>query len=81
MLGLRKVDISDLSNDQRVEFISGSCSIESMESKCLHDQILVLYHPVLVEEIREVADKGLVMPPKSTCFELKPRSGMVVRLF
>ena len=35
--------------------------------------------PVLLEELIAVADAGKIMPPKTTWFEPKPRSGFVVR--
>jgi len=34
-----------------------------------------------MEELLNVADAGLIMPPKSTWFEPKPRSGFVLRCF
>jgi len=37
--------------------------------------------PVKIEELMGIADAGLIMPPKSTWFEPKPRSGFVVRVF
>ncbi len=36
---------------------------------------------VFVQDILKVADSSLIMPPKSTWFEPKPRSGAVVRVF
>lgn len=38
-------------------------------------------YPLQIEELFKVADAGLIMPPKSTWFEPKPKSGMVVRVF
>jgi len=38
-------------------------------------------HPVALQELMEVADAGLIMPPKTTWFEPKPRSGFVVKRF
>ena len=37
--------------------------------------------PVKIDDLLKVADAGLTMPPKSTWFEPKPRSGFVVRVF
>jgi len=39
----------------------------------------VLLRPVSIEEIRRTADEGLLMPPKSTFFTPKLRTGLVVR--
>jgi uncharacterized protein (DUF1015 family) len=38
-------------------------------------------HPVVIDDLMTVADAGMIMPPKSTWFEPKPRSGFVVRVF
>lgn len=38
-------------------------------------------YPVLMQELMNIADAGMIMPPKSTWFEPKPRSGFVVRVF
>ena len=38
-------------------------------------------HPCSIDQLLDVADAGLNMPPKSTWFEPKPRSGYVVRVF
>ena len=38
-------------------------------------------HPVKIEDLLKVADKDMIMPPKSTWFEPKPRSGFVLRMF
>jgi len=38
-------------------------------------------HPVVIEDLLAVADQGLIMPPKSTWFEPKPRAGFIVRVF
>jgi uncharacterized protein (DUF1015 family) len=37
-------------------------------------------HPTAIEDVMRVADAGQIMPPKSTWFEPKLRSGMVVQL-
>ncbi|CAG9323476.1 unnamed protein product [Blepharisma stoltei] len=41
----------------------------------------IALYPVQVEEVMAIADAGQIMPPKSTWFEPKPRSGMVVNIF
>lgn len=38
-------------------------------------------YPVQINDLLNVADAGMIMPPKSTWFEPKPRSGFVVRVF
>jgi uncharacterized protein (DUF1015 family) len=50
--------------------------------RCTSDCVggLVL-HPPTVNEVMDVADAGLTMPPKSTCFMPKPYTGTVVRIW
>lgn len=38
-------------------------------------------YPVQLKELMDIADAGLIMPPKSTWFEPKPRDGFVTRCF
>lgn len=38
-------------------------------------------HPVQITDVFRIADANLIMPPKSTWFEPKPKSGCVVRIF
>ena len=38
-------------------------------------------YPLHIDDLFKVADSGLIMPPKSTWFEPKPKSGFVVRVF
>jgi uncharacterized protein (DUF1015 family) len=38
-------------------------------------------HPVVINDLISVADAGMIMPPKSTWFEPKPRSGFAIRVF
>jgi uncharacterized protein (DUF1015 family) len=46
----------------------------------LNAKVAFVLHPVSIDELLTVADTGKVMPPKSTWFEPKLRSGLVVRL-
>jgi uncharacterized protein (DUF1015 family) len=55
--------------------------MDYLEKRCMSDCLMALsYVAVTTEEIRAVADDHLIMPPKSSCFLPKPRSGAVVRL-
>jgi uncharacterized protein (DUF1015 family) len=38
-------------------------------------------YPVTLQELMWIADSGMIMPPKSTWFEPKPRDGFVIRCF
>ncbi len=72
--------ISDLRNDERITYGYGKHNII-----CMKDEIDALKYkvgfsmlPVTISEIKEIADAGLVMPPKSTYIEPKLRSGMAI---
>jgi uncharacterized protein (DUF1015 family) len=78
---LLTLDIFDLANDPRIEFFMGTQFLDLLETKCKEEsKVAILYPTVKIHEIRAVADEGKILPPKSTCFLLKPRSGSVVRL-
>ena len=74
--------IEDIKRDPRIDFVGGIRGHEELERRCQVDCVAAIaLHPCSVEELLEVADAGLIMPPKSTWFEPKPRSGFVVRCF
>jgi uncharacterized protein (DUF1015 family) len=41
-------------------------------------EVAFVMHPVTVDQVMDVADQGRIMPPKSTWFEPKLRSGLVI---
>jgi len=56
--------------------------MHELELRCKKDCIAAFsMHPTLLDEVFNVADAGLIMPPKSTWFEPKPRSGLLVDVF
>ena len=74
--------IEDLRTDERIDFVGGIRGLEELERRCHSDCICAFaLHPVKVTEVMTIADASMLMPPKSTWFEPKPRSGMIVRLF
>ena len=74
--------ITDVRNDQRVDFVGGSRGLEGVETRCNEDSIAgFVLHPIVIDDLLQTADANLAMPPKCTWFEPKPRSGFVVRLF
>lgn len=76
------MDIQNIKKDGRVEFVGGSRGINYLVKRCHEDcKAAFLMHPVSMEELFAVADAGAVMPPKSTWFEPKLRSGFVVNVF
>jgi len=74
--------IEDLRTDDRIDFIGGIRGLPELEKlvdQGTHEVTFSLY-PASVAQLLAVADADQVMPPKSTWFEPKLRSGMVVNL-
>jgi len=67
--------------DDRIDFIGGIRGTKELEKRCGSgwSAAFALYHTT-IEQLLSVADASLIMPPKSTWFEPKLRSGMVVHL-
>ena len=74
------VGIKEIKKDSRVEFVGGIRGHTELEKRVQEDCVAAIaMKPVLLEELIAVADAGKIMPPKTTWFEPKPRSGFVVR--
>lgn len=71
--------ISDPQKDARLEYISGDSDVEGME-KAIKDGFDVVFStfPTSIQEMMDVADNHQIMPPKSTWFAPKLRSGLVI---
>ena len=72
--------IEDPRTSQRIKFIGGIRGTKELEKLVDSGKFQVAFsmYPTSIEELLAVADSGNVMPPKSTWFEPKLRSGMVV---
>ncbi len=71
--------IEDPRTDKRIDFVGGIRGMKELEKRCAEGWALAFaLHPTTVEQLMDVADAGLIMPPKSTWFEPKLRSGLVV---
>ena len=72
--------IGDPRKDPRIDFVGGSRGTGELERRCgLDMKVAFAFAPASVGQIMAVADAGAVMPPKSTWFEPKLRSGLLVR--
>ncbi|MBS9778509.1 MAG: DUF1015 domain-containing protein [Gammaproteobacteria bacterium] len=73
------LNISDPQKDCRLGYISGESDVEGME-KAIKDGFDVVFSafPTSIQEMMDVADNDQIMPPKSTWFAPKLRSGLVV---
>ncbi|CDZ74374.1 putative protein [Peptoniphilus sp. ING2-D1G] len=71
--------IQDPRTDKRIDFIGGIRGIEELEKRVEDDmEIAFSLYPTSLEELMAVADANKEMPPKSTWFEPKPRSGLFI---
>jgi uncharacterized protein (DUF1015 family) len=72
--------ISDPRTDDRIKFIGGIRGMAELEKLVDKNGFAVAFslYPTTMEQIMRVADAGAIMPPKSTWFEPKLRSGMFV---
>ncbi|MBK7128967.1 MAG: DUF1015 domain-containing protein [Crocinitomicaceae bacterium] len=72
--------ISDLKTDKRIDFISGNKGMSALQEAVDSGQFQVAFglFPVTVSQLKQVADEGKIMPPKSTWIEPKLRSGLTI---
>ena len=74
--------IENVRTSSAIDFVGGSRGLDGLVKRCQEDcQAAFCMHPASIEQLLNVADAGFNMPPKSTWFEPKPRSGYVVRVF
>lgn len=72
--------IVDLRSDKRIDFVGGIRGLEELSRRVDSGEMaaaLALY-PVSMEQLINIADTGNIMPPKTTWFEPKLRSGLVI---
>ena len=71
--------IGDPRTDKRIEFIGGIRGTKELERRVDTDMAVAFsMYPTSMAELLSVADAGLLMPPKSTWFEPKLRSGLFI---
>ncbi len=74
--------IADPKTDKRIDFVGGIRGLKELERRCNKDmKIAFAMFPTSITELFDVADAGLLMPPKSTWFEPKLRSGLFIHKF
>ena len=74
--------VQNIREDNRVEFVGGIRGMDELEKRVKSDcQAAFALHPFSMEDVFKVADQGLIMPPKCTWYEPKPRSGLIVNVF
>jgi len=72
--------IEDLRRSQRIDFVGGIRGLEELRKRVDSGEMKVAFalYPVSMKQLIDIADSGNIMPPKTTWFEPKLRSGLVV---
>ena len=72
--------ITDLRSDKRIDFVGGIRGLEELKRRVDSGEmaIALALYPVTMQQIIDIADTGNIMPPKTTWFEPKLRSGLVI---
>lgn len=72
--------IKDLRTDKRIDFVGGIRGLGELKKRVDSGEMKVAFalYPVSMEQLINIADTGNIMPPKTTWFEPKLRSGLVV---
>lgn len=76
------LDIQDLRRSKRIDFIGGIRGLKELKKRVDTGEMKVAFalYPVSMKQLITIADSGNIMPPKSTWFEPKLRSGLVIHL-
>jgi uncharacterized protein (DUF1015 family) len=76
------LDIQDLRRSKRIDFVGGIRGLGELSKRVDSGEMKVAFalYPVSMDQLISIADSGNIMPPKSTWFEPKLRSGLVIHL-
>jgi len=74
------LNIVDLRTDKRIDFVGGIRGLGELEKRVDSGEMKVAFamNPVSMQQLMNISDNDLIMPPKVTWFEPKLRSGMFV---
>ena len=72
--------ITDLRRDKRIDFVGGIRGLGELKRRVDSGEMAVAFalYPVTMDQLMNIADTGNIMPPKTTWFEPKLRSGLVI---
>jgi uncharacterized protein (DUF1015 family) len=72
--------IKDLRSDKRIDFVGGIRGLEELSRRVDSGemQMALALYPVTMDQLIRIADTGNIMPPKTTWFEPKLRSGLII---
>jgi uncharacterized protein (DUF1015 family) len=76
------LDIQDLRRSKRIDFIGGIRGLGELKKRVDGGEMKVAFalYPVSMKQLMDIANTGNIMPPKTTWFEPKLRSGLVIHL-
>ena len=76
----RILGIKDLRTDKRIDFVGGIRGLGELQKRVDSGEMAVAFalYPVSMKQLTDIADTGNIMPPKTTWFEPKLRSGLVI---
>lgn len=76
----RLLGIKDLRTDKRIDFVGGIRGLGELQRRVDSGEMQVAFalYPVSMKQLIDIADSGNIMPPKTTWFEPKLRSGLVI---
>ncbi len=74
------LDIQDLRTSKRIDFVGGIRGLAELQKRVDSGEMKVAFalYPVSMKQLIDIADTGNIMPPKTTWFEPKLRSGLVI---
>ena len=77
------LDIKDLRTSKRIDFVGGIRGLGELRRRVDSGEMKVAFalYPVSMKQLIDIADTGNIMPPKTTWFEHKLRSGVVIHSF
>jgi Uncharacterized conserved protein len=72
--------IKDLRSDQRIDFVGGIRGLDELKQRVDRGEmeLAIALYPVSMKQLMDIADTDNIMPPKTTWFEPKLRSGLVI---
>lgn len=77
------LDIKDLRTSKRIDFVGGIRGLNELKRRVDSGEMVAAFamYPVSMKQLIDIADTGNIMPPKTTWFEPKLRSGLIIHTF
>ena len=74
------LNLGDLRTSKRIDFVGGIRGLGELQKRVDSGEMVAAFalYPVTMQQIIDIADTGNIMPPKTTWFEPKLRSGLVI---